>query len=162
MKFACYVAITGAIRRENQWEIGSKGGKKKKLYKLKKAKCTLLTGLPWCLRLYRVCLQLRRPRFNPWVRKIPWRREWQPTSVFLPGEFHQQRSLVGYIGSQRVRHNWAAFTSDYWEVLTNIWFVKILSTRGFLLFKKLLRKILLYSICLFLNLKTLCMYLFVL
>ena len=30
------------------------------------------------------------------VRKIPWRREWQPTSVFLPGKFHGQRSLVGY------------------------------------------------------------------
>ena len=30
------------------------------------------------------------------VRKIPWRREWQPTPVFLPGEFHGQRSLVGY------------------------------------------------------------------
>ena len=30
------------------------------------------------------------------VGKIPWRREWQPTLVFLPGEFHGQRSLVGY------------------------------------------------------------------
>ena len=39
---------------------------------------------------------LRRPRFDPWVRKIPWRREWQPTPVFLPGEFHEQRSLAGY------------------------------------------------------------------
>ena len=34
--------------------------------------------------------------FNPWVGKIPWRRKWQPTPVFLPGEFHGQRSLVGY------------------------------------------------------------------
>ena len=34
--------------------------------------------------------------FDPWVRKIPWRREWQPTSVFLPGKSHGQRSLVGY------------------------------------------------------------------
>ena len=33
---------------------------------------------------------------NPWVRKIPWRRPWQPSSVFLPGESHGQRSLVGY------------------------------------------------------------------
>ena len=34
--------------------------------------------------------------FNPWVRKIPWRRKWQPTPVFLPGESHGRRSLVGY------------------------------------------------------------------
>ena len=37
-----------------------------------------------------------RCAFNPWVRKIPWRRTWQPTRVFLPGESHEQRSLVGY------------------------------------------------------------------
>ena len=34
--------------------------------------------------------------FSPWVGKIPWRRAWQPTPVFLPGESHGQRSLVGY------------------------------------------------------------------
>ena len=34
--------------------------------------------------------------FNTWVGKIPWKREWQPTPVFLPGEFHGHRSLVGY------------------------------------------------------------------
>ena len=38
----------------------------------------------------------RRLGFNPWVRKIPWRRAWQSTPVFLPGESHGQRSLVGY------------------------------------------------------------------
>jgi len=38
----------------------------------------------------------RRPRFDSWVRKIPWRREWQPTLVFLPGESHGQRHLMGY------------------------------------------------------------------
>ena len=37
----------------------------------------------------------RKPGFDPWVGKIPWRRAWQPTPVFLPGEFHGQRSLVG-------------------------------------------------------------------
>ena len=31
-----------------------------------------------------------------WVGKFPWRREWHPTPVFLPEEFHEQRSLVGY------------------------------------------------------------------
>ena len=34
--------------------------------------------------------------FDLWVRKIPWKREWQPTPVFLPGESHGQRSLQGY------------------------------------------------------------------
>ena len=38
----------------------------------------------------------RRRGFNPWVRKIPWRRKWQPTPGFLPGESHGQRSLAGY------------------------------------------------------------------
>jgi len=37
-----------------------------------------------------------RHEFDPWVGKIPWRRAWQPTPVFLPGESHGQRSLVGY------------------------------------------------------------------
>ena len=40
--------------------------------------------------------QCRRHRFDPWVRKMPWRRAWQPTPVFLPGESHGQRSLAGY------------------------------------------------------------------
>ena len=34
--------------------------------------------------------------FDPWVRKIPWRREWQITPVSLPGKFHGQRSLAAY------------------------------------------------------------------
>ena len=34
--------------------------------------------------------------FDPWVGKIPWRRKQQPTPVFLPGKFHEQRSLAGY------------------------------------------------------------------
>ena len=38
----------------------------------------------------------RRHRFNSWVRKIPWRRKWQPTPVFLLGKSHGQRSLAGY------------------------------------------------------------------
>ena len=36
------------------------------------------------------------PGFEPWVGKIPWRGEWQPTPVFMPGEVHGQRSPVGY------------------------------------------------------------------
>ena len=48
------------------------------------------------LRWQRIRLQCRRPGFDPWVGKTPWRRAWQPTLVFLPGESHGQRSLVGY------------------------------------------------------------------
>ena len=53
-----------------------------------------------------VC-QCRRQGFDPWVWKIPWRRKWQPTPVFLPRESHGWRSLVGYSprGHKRVGHN---------------------------------------------------------
>ena len=43
-----------------------------------------------------ILLQYRTPGFDPWVGKVPWRREWQPTPVFLPGESHGQRSLESY------------------------------------------------------------------
>ena len=42
------------------------------------------------------CRGHKRCRFDPWVRKIPWRRKSQPTPVFLPGESHAQRSLADY------------------------------------------------------------------
>ena len=42
------------------------------------------------------CGRHKRWRFDPWVGKIPWRRAWQPTPVFLPGGSHGQRSLAGY------------------------------------------------------------------
>ena len=42
------------------------------------------------------CRRHQRHRFDPWVREILWRRAWQPTPVFLPEEFHGQRSLESY------------------------------------------------------------------
>ena len=42
------------------------------------------------------CRRHKRRGFNPWVGKIPWRRAWQSTSVFLPGESHGQRNLASY------------------------------------------------------------------
>ena len=42
------------------------------------------------------CRRYKRSSFDPWVRKIPWRREWLPTQAFLPGEYHGQRNLAGY------------------------------------------------------------------
>ena len=53
-------------------------------------------GLPSWLRWSRICMHCKRPWFHPWVRKIPWKREWLLTPVFLPRESHGQRSLVGY------------------------------------------------------------------
>ena len=53
-------------------------------------------GLPWWLSGKEPSCQCRRCGFDPWVRKIPWRRKWQPTAVFFPGKSHGQRSLAGY------------------------------------------------------------------
>ena len=39
---------------------------------------------------------MQETQFDPWVGKIPWRRKWQPTPLFLPGESHGGRSLIGY------------------------------------------------------------------
>ena len=78
-------------------------------------------GFPHSSVSKKICLQCRRPGFNSLVGKIPWRRKWQPTPVFLPGESHGQRSLAGYSpwwlsgslvsyspwGWKRVRHDLA-------------------------------------------------------
>ena len=47
-------------------------------------------------------MQCRRPGFDPWVRKSPWKRKWQPTPIFLPGKSRVQRNLAGL---QSVRRN---------------------------------------------------------
>ena len=64
-------------------------------------------GLPWWIRGKESACQYRRPGFNPWIRKIPWRRKWQPTPALLPGKSYGQRNLAGYRleGLKRVRHN---------------------------------------------------------
>ena len=70
--------------------------------------CLLVYRLTWGLRRWSVYLQWGIPGFNPWVRKISWRRKWQPTPVFLPGKSHGWRSLVGYSPwSHKVGHDWA-------------------------------------------------------
>ena len=65
----------------------------------------------------RVCLQCGRPRFDFWVRKIPWRREWQLTLVSscLENSMDRERSLDGLqsAGLQRVGHNWATNTFTF-------------------------------------------------
>ena len=54
------------------------------------------------------CRRCKRLGFDPWAGKIPWRRKWQPTPVFLPWKSHGQRSLAGKSpGVTRVRHDLA-------------------------------------------------------
>ena len=61
-------------------------------------------------------LQCRRPGINPWIKKIPWKREWLPTPVFLSGESHGQRNLVGY-------SPWGRKELDTTERLTTLLFL---------------------------------------
>ena len=64
-------------------------------------------GFPSWLSGKESACQCRRWGFNLWVGKIPWRRKWELTPVFLPGKFHGQRSLVGYSPwGPRIGHNW--------------------------------------------------------
>jgi len=64
------------------------------------------TGLPWWFSGKESACQYRRNQFDPWVGKIPWRKKWLPTTVFLPGESHGQRSLAGYIQIMESQKNW--------------------------------------------------------
>ena len=57
-----------------------------------------------------------RCEFDPWVRKIPWRRKWQPAPIFLPRKSHGQRSLVGYspgVMKSQTRLNTSTTTDTY-------------------------------------------------
>ena len=69
---------------------------------------SLCIGLLWVL----ICKTFKAATgtFDPWVGKIPWKKERLPTSVFWPGEFHGLCSQS--MGSQRVRHDWATFTAS--------------------------------------------------
>ena len=60
-------------------------------------------------------------RINLWVGKIPWRRKWQPTPVFLPGKSHGQKNLADYSlrGHQRVGHD--LVTKQQQAVQMSLW-----------------------------------------
>ena len=62
------------------------------------------------------CRRYKRRQFDPWVGKIPWKGAWQPTPVFLPGEFQGQSSLVGYgpCGHKETQLKWLSMHS--WDV----------------------------------------------
>ena len=70
-------------------------------------------GIYWWREASQVVLVVKNPPanigdirhgFNPWIRKIPWRRQWQPTPVFLPGEFHDRGAWQATV--RRVTKSW--------------------------------------------------------
>ena len=93
------------------------------------------TWLSWRLQWWRICFQCRRPGFNPWYGKMPWRREWQPTPLSLPAEIHGQRSLAGYnpwIRKESDTAEWLTLSQSSGERIRrrtvriqNLWFAKL-------------------------------------
>ena len=57
--------------------------------------------------------------YDPWVRKIPWRRKWQPPPIFLPGKFHGQRSLAGYSLCDHKKPDMTEGLSTTWDTIGN-------------------------------------------
>ena len=64
------------------------------------------------------CRRCKRHGFDPWVGKITWRRKWQPTPVFLPVEFHGERSLESY-GPKG--HKESDTTEATWQLSSVMW-----------------------------------------
>ena len=79
------------------------------------------------------CRNHKRCGFNPWVGKIPWRRTWQPTPVFLSGEPHGQRSLAGYGPQLQTNHTWLkrlnTHTHTHIHYFVNCWWAGVKSVR---------------------------------
>ena len=73
-----------------------------------------LVGLPDGSNSKESAFHCSRWGFLPWIRKIPWKREWQPTPAFLPGKSHGQRSLAGYSPWRRERVGHDLVTKQQW------------------------------------------------
>ena len=73
-------------------------------------------GLPWWLGGQQSPCWCGRLEFDPWVGKIPRRREWQPTPVFLPGKFHGWTSLVGYSPRMPKSQTWISYCTTTGEL----------------------------------------------
>ena len=84
---------------------------------------TYLRLLRWLNGKESTC-QHRRPEFDSRVRKIPWRRKWQPTPVLLPAESHGQKTLSGYVHG--LAKSWTQLSTHTWSVIlsqlsTSVW-----------------------------------------
>ena len=72
------------------------------------------------------CRRNERHGFNPWVRKIPWRRAWQPTPVFFRGESHRQRTLAGYSPQSHKQTILKQFSTHAWNTkIFMVWSLNI-------------------------------------
>ena len=67
------------------------------------------------------CRRCNRHGFHPWVRRIPWRRAWQPTPVLLPGESHGQRSLAGYSPWGLKESDTTEHAHLHWTIPSHVW-----------------------------------------
>ena len=85
---------TVAVTKQDGWQPGAQSGQR--LSQQTELASLVVFYLLGTRQSEDLSINLLRPGFNSQVGKIPWRRKWQPTPVFLPGEFHGQRSLVGY------------------------------------------------------------------
>ena len=94
----------------------------------------LVRDLLVLLRWQRICLQCRRPGFDPWVRKIPWRKKWQPTPVIhawrIP--WTEEPGGLQFMGSQRVGHDCLTLKEpalvfiDYFPIFKKIFIISFL------------------------------------
>ena len=85
-------------------------------------------GLPCWLKRSRICLQCGRPGFSLWVGKIPWRRAWKPTPVFLPGEFHRLGGLQSTGSDTTLQLTLSLFTRT-WEGVPGDVFLRLRESR---------------------------------
>ena len=77
-----------------------------------------ILGLPWSLRGSKVCLQCRRPSFNPWVRKISWKGITTNSSILAWRiSWTEECGRLPFMALQRVRHDWATNTHTHSYVL---------------------------------------------
>ena len=83
--------VTGNIKGHVAYPLTGTGGVSLNILGKKVSQVALVVKEPTCQ-----CRRSKKHRLNPWVGKIPWRRKWQHTPVFLPRESHGQRSLEGY------------------------------------------------------------------
>ena len=117
------IVWNGTLGHSNAWESWCRAGD---MVETKRPR------LPWWFSCKESACQCQRPEFDPWVGKIPWRRKWQPTLVFLLGISYGQRSLEGYSpgGCKRGRTWLSDKTTETWADGSRWWGSRIHGIKG--------------------------------